>query len=102
MDVGVLMSVVWALASLAVWGSVFRDSLGYWHRYHDRRAKREVIYSFALFLVGFCSFIAILALVAVPDGRGLRALLTALSLGSFLGAGIVVKTLSGPNNETRR
>jgi hypothetical protein len=40
--------------------------------------------------------------VTVPDGRGLRALLTALALGSFLGAGIVVKTLSGPNNESRR
>lgn len=97
-----MMTLLWALGAVGIWGSVFRDSLGAWHTYHDRRSKREVIWAFALFLVGLCSCIAIMALVLAPEGRGIRALLSALALGAFLGAGIVVKTLSGPNNETRR
>lgn len=101
MDIGFLMTILWALGAITVWGSVFRDALGSWHRYHDRRAKREAIWAFTLFLVGVCSCFAIAAFVIAPEGRGIRAALSAIALGAFLGAGIVVKTLSGPDNEPR-
>ena len=102
MDLGFLMTILWAFLSVGIWGSVFRDSLGAWHRYHDRRARREVIWAFTLFLVGVCACFAIAAFVIAPEGRGIRAALSAVALGAFLGAGIVVKTLSGPRNEDRR
>lgn len=101
MDLGFLMTLGWALGSVGVWGSVFADALGSWRRYHDRRAKREVVWAFALFLVGLSSCLAIAVFVVAPEGRGIRALFAATALGAFLGAGIVVKTLSGPDNEPR-
>jgi hypothetical protein len=102
MDLRLAVMLLWALGSVTVWGLVVRDSLRSLHRYRDRRARRETIWAFALFLVGLASCVSILSFSWGADVPGLRGLVAAIALGSFLGAGIVVKTLSGPNNETRR
>jgi len=101
-DWGLIVTLGWAIAVTAVWGSILSDSVGLMRQYHDRRAKREVVWAFALFLVALASMVSILFFVFVREVPGLRSFAAAIALGSFLGAGIVVKTFSGPHNESRR
>lgn len=84
---------VWGLGTVAVYGYVFLRRRHTWriHR-HDLRSTRDLIESGALLMVAVSACVAVFMVLFGEPGVGLRPFLTALALGSFTGAGVVMAT----------
>lgn len=100
MDVGRFVAfALWGIASTLVWGAVVTDALGDWHRYRDRRSKRQLLRDGALFVTAAGSTFAVLGVLVGEAGTTPRGLALAAALGSFLGAGIVTLSLRRGDHE---
>ena len=81
--------VLWGIASTIVWGWVLLDAYDAWKEHRDRRSKRELMRDGSLFLTAIGSTLAIVGVLFGESGTTPRALVLAIALGAFLGAGIV-------------
>ena len=84
---------IWGIGTTIVWGWVLSDAYGQWKEQRDRRAKRELLATTALFITAFGSSAAILMVLFGEPGSAPRQFVLALALGMFTGAGIVLLTM---------
>ena len=89
MSTGTVFYAVWAVLSVVVYGVVLVLSMRQLHRHHDRRSRRELYVAVALFITAIASLGGI-TLALMDSERILRLGTTALALGAYLGAGIVI------------
>lgn len=83
----------WAVACVVAWGKVLRDAIGTYHRWRDRRAKRELVVDIGLFTVALACFVSLIVLTFGQEVSGARGFALAVALGSFLAVGIIQATL---------
>jgi hypothetical protein len=89
MTVGVLLYAGWAAASAVVYAIVLWLAVRQLQRHRDRRSRRELYMASALFITSLASLTGVM--LALADGdRLVRLGTTALALGAYLGAGIVI------------
>lgn len=93
LDLRLISYGLWALGSLGAWGVVFVDDWKDYRVYRDRRARRELLSNFGLFLTALASFGSLIILILGQDVPGLRGFAFATAAGGFLAAGIVQATL---------
>ena len=94
MDEGrLIVSLIWGPAVVLVWGKVLVDGWREWRRYHDRRARAELLTELGLFFVALFSLVAIASFLVAPAGTPVIRLATTMALGAFLAAGIIAATL---------
>ena len=90
----------WRLVMLALWGggTVLTYARVLWMRrasyslHHDRRARRDYLTAFGLFLVALASALSIALVLFGDSGAGARGFATAVSLGAFLAVGLIMAT----------
>jgi hypothetical protein len=82
--------LIWGVGTVIVYSIVLWRAHRSWKRLPDRRARRDLIASFALFLTALASFLAITAVLFGTPGSGLRGFAVAMALGGFFGAGLIL------------
>lgn len=82
--------LIWGGGSVAVWGQVLRHGLRSHRLHRDARSRRELLARFALFIVALGSALAVILAMFGESGSGLRSFATAVALGMFAAAGIVM------------
>lgn len=100
--------VLWAVASVTVWGRDVIDAYRMHRVWRDERSRREFIDSLGLFMVAAASFASLVVLVIGNAASRqselvwVRGFALALALGSFLTVGILRRTLSRRQRRTGR
>lgn len=89
----VIVYAVWAVMSVLAWGKVLIDRVRSYNRWHDARARRELVENVGLFLVAFAACLSLVLLIFGQSVVGIRGIALAVALGSFLAVGIVKATL---------
>ena len=84
--------VIWGIGTVLVYGFVLYKRRHTWALHHDIRSARDLVEAGALFLVAIASAAAIFMVLFGEAGVGLRPFFTAVALGSFTGAGLVMAT----------
>lgn len=83
---------IWGIGVVVVYGIVILLRWKIWRYHHDRRAFRDFLEAFALWLVAFGASAAVAAVVLYPEADTVRGFLNSLALGAFFGAGVVMLT----------
>ena len=73
-----------------------------WRRHHDRRSFRDFLEGSAFWIVAASAATATASVAIFPDASTGRGFLTALSLGAFFGAGIIMATDAHSQFHTNR
>lgn len=89
MTFGLAMYFAWAVASVAVYGVVFKRARERLHLHRDRRSRTEYYIATALLMTALSVLIG-LVLNVLQAGFILRFGFSALALGAFLGCGIII------------
>lgn len=100
-DGRLLAYLLWGIGTVLVYGDVL---IKRWHSFRmhgDSRSRRELMAGFALFLTALCAGGAVWAVLFGEIGSSLRGGLSAIALGAFTGAGIVMAT-ERKDEETER
>ena len=84
-----LFYTVWSLAALAVYTAVLALAYVELHQHHDKRSRRELYVAAALFMTAVSSMFGVI-LGLLDAGTLFRLGFSALALGAYLGAGIVI------------
>jgi len=95
LDSRLIAFIIWGLGVVAVYGFVLWRRHHSWTLHHDTRSRRDLVEAFGLFLVSLSAATSIGATLFGEVTIGARALLTATSLGAFLGVGLVMATEPG-------
>lgn len=90
LDTRFVAYAVWGLGTVLLYTVVLIRARRAYTKRRDRRARRDLIGSFALFITALASFLAITGVLWGPVGTGIRGFLVALALGAFFAAGIVM------------
>lgn len=90
MDGRLIVLLIWGGGTVLAYGVVLSKRRFAFRLHHDRRSKRELLAGSALFLTALCSALAIVFVLFGQPGTGIRGLVTAIALGAFTGAGIVM------------
>jgi rhamnogalacturonyl hydrolase YesR len=91
-DTRVLAFVVWGLGTVLAYAYVMDGRYRTFLTRRDRRSVREFSASVALFLTALASSIAIGLSLWNEDGEAARQFFSALALGAFFAAGVVMAT----------
>ena len=100
MDTRIAVLILWGGGVVFLFGVVLLRRLGAWHQYRDRAARREMLEALALFITAVASG-SIVSVLTIPEVTSVRSFLVALSLGAFVGVGIIMAT-EDPRPERRR
>lgn len=98
MDGGLIVMLLWSGLVLGAYGHAFVNRVRKWHRYRDERTQRDLNVGIALLLCAVGAVGSVVLGLLFP-GVALRGLFSALALGGFLGAGIVLATEESPEKE---
>lgn len=88
-EIGVVFYVTWGVLTVVVYSVVLALSIGEMNHKKDRRSRREFYVACALFIVAVASLFSVL-LALTSTGTLFRLGFSALALGAFLGAGIII------------
>lgn len=91
LDTRFLAFLVWGVGTMAVYTEVVRQRAAAHRIHHDRRSRRDFMSALALWSVSIASSVAT-AMVLFAAQSGLRGMFTAIALGAFTTAGIVMAT----------
>ncbi len=94
LDSRLLAFAVWGLGTVAIYGYVLWRRRHSYLVHHDARSRRDVVEALGLFLVALSAAASIWIVLFVTPGSGVRIFLTTVSLGAFLGVGLVMATES--------
>ena len=92
LDWRLILGLLWGGGVVWTYGSVLAIRVKANRAHHDRRTRRDVNAAIALFITALGSGLATVFVIAGSEGSGMRAFLTALALGSFLGAGLIMRS----------
>lgn len=98
-DLRLAVLLVWGGGTVFVYGRVLRGRYRSFSLHRDERSRRELMASFALFLTALCSCLAVGFVLFGQAGTGIRAFSTAVALGAFFAAGIVMSSESKAEGE---
>src|SRR6185503_3297776 len=101
MDTRIAVLILWGGGVVFLFGVVLLRRLGAWHQYRDRAARREMLEALALFITAVAASGSIVSVLTIPEVTSVRSFLVALSLGAFVGVGIIMAT-EDPRPERRR
>lgn len=90
LDTRFAVLAVWGLGTVVVYGYVLMRRRRLWLRRRSREDAHELLASVALFITALASALAIGFVLFGPVGTGIRGLFTALALGAFSAAGLVM------------
>lgn len=94
-DTRLIVFAIWGVGTVLVYADVLRGAYHSFRGHRDARGRRELLASLALFIVSAASCLSIATVLFGPAGTGIRGLVTAIALGAFLAAGIVLRTEGG-------
>lgn len=89
MSVLALFYLAWAIAAMVVYSGVLGLAIVALREHRDKRSKRELYVAIALYMAAASSLLSVV-LALVEAGTLFRLGFSALALGAFLGAGIVI------------
>lgn len=89
-DLRLAVLFVWGGGTVAAYGSVLARRVHAYRVHHDTRSRREVLAGFGLFLTALASCLAIVAVLFGEAGTSIRGGLSAIALGAFFGAGVIM------------
>ena len=89
-DTRVLTLFVWGVGTVAIYVVVLAQRLMAYWRHNDRRSRRDLLEGFALFLVALGAGSAVGFVLFGEAGATPRGIATAVALGAFTGAGLVM------------
>ena len=92
MESRLLFYGVWGVGVLVAFFTVVVCRAYVWNHRHDKRSFRELLEGAAFALVALGASAATAAFALFPEASTLRGFLTALALGAFFGAGIIMAT----------
>lgn len=92
----VLIAVVVPAATLFVYGLLFLRRVQAWHRYHDTRARREMLGHLALLIVAIGAAVSSALAISQAGTIDLRRAAAGIAFGSFLAAGVLFLVFRGP------
>jgi len=92
MEPRLLTLILWGGGVVFLFGFVLFRRLRAWGMYRDRAARREALEAVALFITAVAASGSIVAVLAIPEVTSIRSFLVALSLGAFVGVGIIMAT----------
>ena len=92
MESRLLFYGVWGVGVLVAFLVVVVCRVYIWRHRHDRRSFRDLLEGSALALVAFGASAATASFAWFPEASTIRGGLTALSLGAFFGAGLIMAT----------
>jgi hypothetical protein len=90
LDTRVFTLLLWGLGTVLIYGAVLVMRVREYRRHHDRRSRREVMIGFVLFLTALGSGLAVAFVLFGEAATTLRGISTAIALGAFTGAGLVM------------
>lgn len=90
LDTRVAVLLLWGGGTVLVYAIVLGQRIASWRVHRDRRARRDVMSGFALFLTALGSGAAVAFVLFGDAGQGARGVATAVALGAFTGAGLVL------------
>ena len=88
--------LLWGGGVVLVYGFVLYNRFMSYQHHHDRRARRDLGEASGLFITASASAMAIASVLFVPDSASMRGFMSFLSLGAFLGVGIIMATEGPP------
>lgn len=83
------VAAIVSAAMVAIYGALLLRRIASWRRYHDERARRELLASIALFVVALGAGLSSGAAISQVGDISLRRALSGIAFGSFLAAGIL-------------
>jgi Ni/Fe-hydrogenase subunit HybB-like protein len=92
LDTKLLFYGIWGIGVILVYGVVLLRTRQRWKVRRDKRAQRDLIAAVALFLAALAASLAIFMVLFGPLGVGVRGFFSALALGAFFAAGLVMAT----------
>lgn len=81
---------VWGGGTVAAYGSVLTRRVHAFRVHHDVRSRRELLAGFGLFMTALAAALAVVVVLFGEAGTGLRGWFSAIALGAFFGAGVVM------------
>jgi hypothetical protein len=97
LDTRLAAYLVWGVGTLMVYGWVLRRRYQVFRVRPDRRSRRELAAAIALFLVSLAASLAVTFVLFGETGTGIRGLMSAIALGAFTGAGVVMAGEAPPD-----
>jgi hypothetical protein len=91
-DTRLAVFVVWGLGTVFVYTINVAREARHWAVHRDARARRDLLVAIGLHIVSLASAASILAVLFGEPGTSMRGLFVAISLGAYLGVGIVLAT----------
>jgi len=91
-DTRFLAYLIWGLGTLVVYGVVLFKRRHAYVQHNDARSRRDLIEAIALFIVAFGASLAITFVLFGEAGSGIRGWASAVALGAFSAAGLVMAT----------
>lgn len=84
------MFLVWGGGTVATYGWVLRRRIITNRIHRDVRSRRDMLSAIGLFLTSLTAALAIFLGLFDINGRDVRGMLTAISLGSFFAVGVIL------------
>ena len=86
------MLALWGGGTVFAYGRVLLVRRRAYALHHDRRARRDYLSAFGLFIVALLAGSAVGFVLFEEQGQGLRPFVITLALGAFLAVGILMAT----------
>lgn len=92
LDVDLRLAVlfVWGGGTVVSYGAVLARRVHAFRVHGDVRSRRELLAGFGLFLTALASALAVVVVLFGESGTGVRGWFTAIALGAFFGAGVIM------------
>lgn len=90
LDLRLAVLFVWGGGTVGAYGSVLWRRMHAFQVHHDTRSRRELLAGFGLFLTALCAALAVVVVLFGEAGTGIRGWFSAIALGAFFGAGLVM------------
>jgi hypothetical protein len=90
LDTRIFTLLLWGLGTVIIYAAVLIIRVREFRRHRDRRSRREVMIGFVLFLTALGSGMAVAFVLFGEVATTLRGISTAIALGAFTGAGLVM------------
>ena len=92
LDWRLILGAAWGGGGVWGYGSVLRIRLRANRVHHDARTRRDLNSGLGLFITALGSGLATVFVLIGPEGASVRGFASAVALGSFLGAGLIMRT----------